>query len=226
MAPPTQGNHNSSSANNTNKKPTARTFNMTLKDVIADNDVIACTLLVNSADACVLIDSGATRTFISENFANKVGLKLMLLDENMMVEILNQEVIYVSQVCPNCTIEIQGKPFVTDLIPLKLGEFDVILGMDWLTRYDAQINCRLKRVSLKDPDTKRVILRGQKQTRKFLTMLQAKRMLHQGCQAYLAHVIDTEKSTPKLEEIPVLSKFKDVFPEDLPGLFLIEKSSS
>ena len=45
-------------------KPTARTFNMTLKDAIADNDVISGTLTVNSQDACVLIDSGATKSLL------------------------------------------------------------------------------------------------------------------------------------------------------------------
>ena len=120
--------------------------------------------------------------------------------------------------CPNCVIEIQGQSFDADLIPFKLGEFDVILGMDWLARYDAQIDCRLKRVSLKGSKDKRVVLRGQKQIHKFLTIMQAKKMLRQGCQAYLAHVIDIEKSAPKLEEIPVVSEFKDIFPEELPGL--------
>ncbi|XP_074337107.1 uncharacterized protein LOC141674285 [Apium graveolens] len=137
---------------------------MTLKDAIIDNDIIAGTLLVNSSNACVLIDSGATRSFISENFVNKFGLELTSLEEDMM------------------------------------------------------INCRLKRVSLKSLDNKKVILRGEKQTRKFLTMLQARRMLRQGCLAYLTHVIDTLKSTPRLEEIPVVKEFEDVFPEDQPGL--------
>ncbi|XP_074323563.1 uncharacterized protein LOC141660476 [Apium graveolens] len=104
---------------------------------------------------------------------------------------------------------IAGKPFVVDLIPFKLGEFDVILGMDWLTRYNAQIICMLKRVSLKSMDNKKVIFRGQKQTRKFLTMLQARRMLRH---------LDTVKSTPRLEEIPVVKEFEDVFPGDLPRL--------
>ncbi|XP_074323940.1 uncharacterized protein LOC141660856 [Apium graveolens] len=166
------------------------------------------------------------KSSISENFMNKLGLELTSLEEDMMVEIANQEVIPVNRVCPNCTIEIQGKPFVVDLIPFKLGEFDVILGMDWLTRYDAQINCRLKRVSLKSLDNKKVILPGQKQTRQFLTMLQARRIPRQGCQAYLTHVIDTVKSTPRLEEIPVIKVFEDIFPENLPGLPPIEKSNS
>ncbi|XP_063946164.1 uncharacterized protein LOC108194850 [Daucus carota subsp. sativus] len=199
-------------------KPTARTLNMTLKDAMVDNDVISGTLLVNSENACVLIDSGASRSFISIRLMNKLGMESVPLREMMNIEIANQEVITVDQVCPNCEILVQTQNFAIDLIPIKLGEFDVILGMDWLTKYDAQINCRRKRVSLKGANGKRVMVRGQKQARKFLTIIQAKRFLRQGCQAYLAHVVDVSKASPKIDEIPVVKEYKDVFPEELPGI--------
>ena len=217
MAPPPKDNSERNN-NATGSKPTSRSFNMSIKEAIVDNDVISGTLLVNSVNACVLVDSGATRSFISERLLTKLRLEPQRLKEEMMIEIANQEVIPVNQVCPSCTIEIQGRLFEADLIPFRLGEFDVILGMDWLARYEAQINCKTKRVSLKANDNKRITLRGQKQNRKLLTMAQVTRMLRQGCQAYLAHVVDTEKPTPKLEEIPVVNEFVDVFPEELPGL--------
>ncbi|XP_074368990.1 uncharacterized protein LOC141708980 [Apium graveolens] len=118
-------------------KPTARTFNMTVKDAIADNDVIAGTLLVNSEDAYILIDSGATRSFIFLNFMSKLGIESVTLEEGMAIEVANQEVVNIDQVCLNCDIEIRGQNFTADLIPFKLGEFDVILGTDWLVKYDA-----------------------------------------------------------------------------------------
>ncbi|XP_074342767.1 uncharacterized protein LOC141680439 [Apium graveolens] len=152
-------------------KPTARTFNMTVKDVVADNDVITCTLLVNSEDACILIDSGATRSFISLNFMSKLGIESATLEEVMAIEVANQEVVNVDQ-----------------------------------------------RVSVKKPKGKRVMMHGRKQRKKSLTMMEAKRFLRQGCQAYLAHVTDIEKHTPKIKEIPVVNEFEDVFPEELPGL--------
>ncbi|XP_074366170.1 uncharacterized protein LOC141707082 [Apium graveolens] len=152
-------------------KPTARTFNMTVKDAIVDNDVIAGTLLVNSEDACVLIDSGATRSFISLNFMSKLGIESATLEEVMAVEVANQEVVNVDQ-----------------------------------------------RVSVKKPEGKRVMLHGRKQRKKFLTTMEAKRFLRQGFQAYLAHVIDIEKHTPNIKEIPVVNEFEDVFLEELPGL--------
>ncbi|XP_063945951.1 uncharacterized protein LOC135151432 [Daucus carota subsp. sativus] len=109
----------------------------------------------------------------------KLGIVSIPLEESMNIEIANQEVITVDQVCPNCEVMIQKQLFTVDLIPFKLGEFEVILGMDWLTRYDAQINCRRKRVSLRGDNGKRVILRGQKHHKKFLTMIQAKKLLRQ-----------------------------------------------
>ena len=191
---------------------------MTLNEAMVDNNVISGTLSVNSLNACVLIDSGASRSFMSIQFMHKLGVEPIPLEETMSIEIANQEVITVDKICPNCEIAIEKQNFAIDLIPIKLGEFEVILGMDWLTKYDAQINCRKKRVSLKGNDGKRIIMRGQKQVKKFLTVMQAKRLLRQGCQAYLAHVVNVEKPSPKIEEIPVVKEYKDVFPEELSGL--------
>ena len=201
-----------------NIQPQARTFNMTMNDAVKDADVVAGTLLVNSVDAKVLIDSGATKSFISEGFARKLNCLREPLSRVLNIEIANQERIPVSSHCPYCEIEILGHHFHADLLPFKLGEFEVILGMDWLSEHDAQIDCRSKKVTLVTPEKKQVIFKGEKQTKKFLTMIQARKLLRQGCEAYLAHVVDVEKETPKIEDIPIVNEFPDVFPEELPGL--------
>ena len=51
-----------------------------------------------------------------------------------------------------------------------------------------------------------------------ITALEAKRLLHKGCEAYLAHVIDKSSSEVTLDNVPVICKFLDVFLDDLPGL--------
>ena len=135
-----------------------------------------------------------------------------------MVELENQEHVFVNQVCKNCEIEITGHKFDADLIPIKLGEFDVILGMDWLSKHDAQIDCRNKKVTLKTPDEKAVTFRGQRQAKKFLTMIQAKKLLRQGCEHFITYVIDRSQEPAKLEDIPVVNEFPNVFPDELPGL--------
>ena len=115
-------------------------------------------------------------------------------------------------------LRFSGSKFCVDLIPFKLGEFDVILGMDWLSKHDSQIDCRNKKVMVKTPDERIVTFKGQKQVKKFLTIIQAKKLLRQGCEHFVAYLIDRSREPAKLEDIPVVNEFPDVFPDELPGL--------
>ncbi|XP_074328389.1 uncharacterized protein LOC141666298 [Apium graveolens] len=81
-----------------------------------------------------------------------------------------------------------------------------------------KIDCKKKKVILNSPQGRRVEFKGQKQVKTFLTMIQAKRLLRQGFEGYLAHLIDRSKKTPNIGSIPIVSKFSDVFPDELPGL--------
>ncbi|KAL8119251.1 hypothetical protein AgCh_016682 [Apium graveolens] len=95
---------------------------------------------------------------------------------------------------------------------------DVIAGMDWLSSNRAQIDYERKKVKIRVQNEKEVVFKGQQQNQKFLIMLQAKRLLRKGNEAYLAYVIDTKKEVPNIQDIPVVNEFEDVFPENLPGL--------
>ena len=180
--------------------------------------MIAGTLLLNSEHTNVLFDSGATKSFISQDFSRKLKLNAIPLREVLRVEIANREIILVNQVHPKCKLKLEGKIFEVDLIPFPLGEFDVILGMDWLSSNGAQIDCERKKVKIRVQNEKEVVFKGQRQNQKFLTMLQEKRLLRKGNEAYLAYVIDTKKEVPNIQDIPVVNEFEDVFPENLPGL--------
>ena len=65
-----------------------------------------------------------------------------------MIELANKNQVPVDRVCPRCDVEIGGHHFYADLIPFKLGEFDVILGMDWLSENNAQIDCKNRKARL------------------------------------------------------------------------------
>ncbi|XP_074365281.1 uncharacterized protein LOC141706412 [Apium graveolens] len=195
----------------------ARTFNMNIKDVVQSSEVVASTLSVNNINVKVLFDSGATRSFISESFIGKLNCEIEPLVELLSIILANQERVSVKVVCPRCKVEISGYSFPASLIPFQLGEFDVVLGMDWLAEHGAQIDYKNK-VILNSPQGKRLEFKGQKQVKTFLTMIQAKRLLRQGCEGYLAHVIDRSKEMPNIGSIPIVSEFLDVFPDELPGL--------
>jgi len=110
---------------------------MTMKDAVQDVDVVAGMLVINSVEVKFLMDSGATRSFISESILDKLNFVAYPLDPNLIIEVENQEKVIASKICPDCDVTIEGRHFSADLIPFKLGEFEVILGMDWLSNHEA-----------------------------------------------------------------------------------------
>ncbi|XP_022853707.1 uncharacterized protein LOC111375145 [Olea europaea var. sylvestris] len=107
-----------------------------------------------------------------------------------------------------------------NLIPLDIHDFDVILGMDFLTTNRASVDFFQKEVVFRQPGQPEVIFNGQRRILPscVISAIDAKRLLNKGCHVYLTHVIDTDVSKLKLEDIPVVKDFPDVFPEELPGL--------
>ncbi|MGI4673398.1 hypothetical protein ACR2XN_28445, partial [Klebsiella pneumoniae] len=74
-------------------------------------------------------------------------LKTQPLEDSLQVEIANHELIPVNQIHLGCKLKIGEHLFSIDLIPFKLGEFDIMLGMDWLSSNNAQIDCKGKKVT-------------------------------------------------------------------------------
>ena len=90
--------------------------------------------------------------------------------------------------------------------------------MDWLSEYDAHIDCKSKKVTFRLYEDVKVEFRGHRQTNKFLTILHAKRLLRQRCEACLVHVVDAKNEASNIEDITMVNEFLDVFPDKLPGL--------
>ena len=64
--------------------------------------------------------------------------------------------------CRGCELEISGTLLTVDLRIMDMLEFDVILGMDWLTAYRIVIDCERKRVTAYTQDGIRVVFQGDK----------------------------------------------------------------
>ncbi|KAJ8755156.1 hypothetical protein K2173_018954 [Erythroxylum novogranatense] len=105
------------------------------------------------------------------------------------------------EVYKGCPIQIDRAVLSADLIVLSLREIDVILGMDCLTAHRAVMDCYTKEAV----------------PARMISFLSALRLMQGGCEAYLAHVVDTWVEQ-RLQDIPVIREFLDVFPDELPGL--------
>jgi len=90
--------------------------------------------------------------------------------------------------------------FLADLYKFTLTDFGVILGMNWLARYQAQINCPKKRITLKRPNGERIVhTRKAPKTRvRLITALKASKLLGRGCEGFLSNLVETAVREPSL----------------------------
>ncbi|GJY43050.1 putative reverse transcriptase domain-containing protein, partial [Tanacetum coccineum] len=104
-------------------------------------------------------------------------------------------------------------------MPIKLSSFDVVIGMDWLSKYHAKILCDEKVVYIPIYD-KTLIIRGDRSKTRLslISCIKTKRYISRGCQVFIAQVMEKKSDDKRLEDIPVVREFLEVFPEDLPGL--------
>ncbi|XP_076907017.1 uncharacterized protein LOC143563339 [Bidens hawaiensis] len=125
----------------------------------------------------------------------------------------------VSEVCRNCKIIIQGEEYSIDLIPITLREFDVIIGMDWLSQHQASIVCNRKIVQFLSLTGKQICVYGERKNDIIIcSMAKARSYMKHGHQTFLAYVIDTKEKGKELDKVHVVNEFPDVFPDELPGV--------
>ncbi|XP_071741436.1 uncharacterized protein [Rutidosis leptorrhynchoides] len=122
----------------------------------------------------------------------------------------------VYSVIKGCEIILDDEKFAIDLIPNHMGEFQVIISMDWLNDNEGIILCRKKIVLVQAPSGKIIWIYG-KRTRRAIpicTYARAKRFLSHGCCTFLAYVIDDSKKVFELKDVPIVNEF----PDGLPGV--------
>ena len=142
------------------------------------------------------------------------------LANDMHVTSLLGHNISVNSVYRNCPIVIQAREFLTDLITLPFREFDLILGMDWLTKHRAIIDCGQKTVVLRCSDQSEVIIQGIRSSvmSNVISAMQARRFIRKGYEAFLALILDSKRGQVDVEKIPAVREFPDVFPKELRGI--------
>nr|GFB66736.1 hypothetical protein [Tanacetum cinerariifolium] len=111
-------------------------------------NVVASTFLLNNRYAYILFDTGADRSFVSTTFSSQIDIAPIALDHHYNVEIADGRIIGLNTIMRDCTLNFLNHPFNIDLLPVELGSFDVIVGMDWLSKYDAVISCAEKLVCI------------------------------------------------------------------------------
>ncbi|GKC67406.1 putative reverse transcriptase domain-containing protein [Tanacetum coccineum] len=157
--------HYKSQCSRANNNAYGRTYLMRDKNAHQDPNVVTGTFFLNQHLARVLFDSGADKSFVSISLASMLNIPPITLDTTYDIEIADGNLVGTNTVKQGCTLILLNQPFEIDLMPIKLGSFDVVI----------------------------------------------------------AKVMEKKSDEKRLEDIPVVREFLEVFPEDLLGLPLVHQ---
>ncbi|KAL0534031.1 hypothetical protein IC582_028308 [Cucumis melo] len=197
-----------------------RVFTTTRQEVERAGTVVTGTLPILGHYAFVLFDSGSSHSFISSVFVQHVGLEVEPLGSVLSVSTPSREVLLSKEKIKACQVEIANHVLDVTLLVLDMRDFDVILGMDWLSANDACIDCFGKKVVFNPPSRPSFKFSGAGIVciPKVISAMKANKLLSQGTWGILASVVDTRESEVSLSSEPVVREYPDVFPDELPGL--------
>ncbi|GKD11261.1 putative reverse transcriptase domain-containing protein, partial [Tanacetum coccineum] len=111
-------------------------------------NVVTSTFLLNNHYASILFDTGADRSFISIAFSYLINITPTPLENCYDVKLADGKLVGVNTIIRGCTLNFLDHPFNIDLMPVELGSFDVIIGIDWLRRCHVVIVCDEKLVQV------------------------------------------------------------------------------
>ncbi|GKC62857.1 putative reverse transcriptase domain-containing protein, partial [Tanacetum coccineum] len=166
-----------------------------------DSNVMTGTFLLNNLYTSILFDTGADRSFVSTAFSSQIDITPTALDHYYDVEPTDGRIIGLNTILRGCTLNILNHPFNIDLMPVELGSFDAIIGMDWV-----------------------VSNQGHEARLHVISYTKTQEYMLKGCPVFLArtHVttkeVEDKSEKKRLEDVPIVLDFPKVFPEDLPGL--------
>ncbi|GKC77749.1 putative reverse transcriptase domain-containing protein [Tanacetum coccineum] len=155
-------------------------------------NVVTGTFLLNNQYAFVLFDSGFDRSFVNTRFSSLLDIKPIKIEDSYEVELADGRIASTNTV-KGCTLSLVNHVFEIDHMPIELGTFNVIIGMDWLFKHDVVI-IRSEKVVRIPYGNKMLIVEGDKGVSRL-------------------KVISSIKT-----HVPVIRDFPEVFPKELPGL--------
>nr|GEX65852.1 reverse transcriptase domain-containing protein [Tanacetum cinerariifolium] len=164
---------------------------------------------------------------IGQGRAYAFGGKDASPDSNVIMELADEKIIRDNTIVRGFTLNFKNHPFNIDMMPVPLGSFDVIIGMDWLTKYHGVIICDDKIVRV--PFGKEMLIfQGNEDNQReesrlnIISYTKVQRYLLNGCDVFLAHITTKEAKDKlegkRLEYVPIVRDFPKLFLKDLLGI--------
>ncbi|GJU72351.1 reverse transcriptase domain-containing protein, partial [Tanacetum coccineum] len=188
-----KGNNQASTSTQGGRRAPGRVYSLCAEAAVKDNNVVNGTILINNVYASVLFDTGVDRSFVSYVFSKYINIPPTTLDTNYSVELADGKSLTTNTILRGCTLNLQNHLFKINLLPIELGSFDVIVGMDWMAEHRAEVVCYEKYIRVPYGNDM-LIVQGERSGVKNKSRLEV------------------------ISSIRTQKDFLEVFPEDFPGL--------
>ncbi|GJU45256.1 putative nucleotidyltransferase, ribonuclease H [Tanacetum coccineum] len=221
-----KGNNQASTSTQGGRRALGRVYSLCAKVAVKDNNVVNGTFLINKVYASVLFDTSADRSFVSYDFSKYIDIPPTTLDINYSVELADGKSLTTNTILRGCTLNLQNHLFKIDLLPIELGSFDVIVGMDWMAEHHAEVVCYEKYIHVPYGNDM-LIVQGErsgvknKSRLEVISSIRTQEYIDKGCQVFIVQMVKKEEtvtSEKRIEDVPVVRDFQEVFPKDLPRL--------
>ncbi|GJQ98216.1 putative reverse transcriptase domain-containing protein [Tanacetum coccineum] len=182
-----------------NRNALAKVYAVGRVGINLNSNVVTGTFLLNNRYASILINIGADRIFVSTAFSYQINITPSTLDHFYDVELADERII----------------------------SLDVIISMDWLAKYQAVIVCVEKIVRIPWGNETLIVCgdgsdRGNETYLNIISCTKMQKYMLKGCPIFLEHVTTKETEdkleNKRLQDVPIIRNFPEVFPEDLSGL--------
>ncbi|GJV14835.1 reverse transcriptase domain-containing protein [Tanacetum coccineum] len=181
--------HYTNQCRKTNINAQGRAYILKDRNAQQDPNVVTGMFILNQHLVKVLFATGADRSFISISLASKLNIPSITIDTFYDIKMADGNLVSTNTVIKGRTLTLLNQLFEIDLMPIKLGSFDVVIDMDRLSKYHAKILC--------DEKVVHIPINGK---------------------TLIIQVMEKKSDEKILEDIPVVKEFLYVFPEDLPGI--------
>ena len=146
----------------------------------------------------------------------ELGLEVEALEKPLYVSSPLGTRVSVDLICRGCELEISEILLTMDLRIMDMSEFNIIIGIDWLTAYRVVIDCERRRVTAYTSNGTRVTFQGDKHDVLPRTLYDYR--WHRQLKGWLASLTLEDEVRPDLDLPRVVCEYEDVFSDELSGL--------
>ncbi|GJV78623.1 putative reverse transcriptase domain-containing protein [Tanacetum coccineum] len=192
-----------------------------------DSNVVMGMFFLNNRYDSILFDTGVDRSFMSNAFSSLIDIIPTTLDHDYDVELADRKIIRVNTIIRGCTLNFLNHSFNINLMPVELGSFDVIISMDWLSKYHVVIVFDDKIVCVPVGNETLIICgdgsnNGPESRLNIISCTKTQKYLLKGCPVFLTHItikkVEGKLKEKRLEDVPIVRDFPEVFLKHFPGI--------